>query len=90
SRILSGLFGLHRGPVEMPGDGMTVNMSAYIFSAPFEPIAGPSYRQVVDLGDSEAGGWVIPGGVSGDPASPHYADQLEAWLAGTLFPMPLP
>ena len=90
SRILSGLFGFNRGPVEVPGDGMTINMSAYFFAAPFEPVAGPSYRQVVDLGKAGSAGWVIPGGVSGDPASPHYADQLEAWLAGTLFPMPLP
>lgn len=90
SRILSGFFAFNRGPIEMPGDGMTVNMSAYLFNAPFEPVAGPSYRQVVDLGEPEGAGWVIPGGVSGDPASPHYADQLPAWLAGTLFPMPLP
>ena len=90
SRILSGLFGLNRGPVEVPGDGMTVNMSAYMFSAPFEPVAGPSYRQVVDLGEPGEGGWVIPGGVSGDPTSPHYADQFDAYRAGTLFPMPLP
>ncbi|HEV8663330.1 MAG TPA: penicillin acylase family protein [Candidatus Methylomirabilis sp.] len=89
-RILSGLFAFNRGPIEMPGDGMTVNMSAYLFSAPFEPLAGPSYRQVVDLGNPDEAGWVIPGGVSGDPASPYYADQLAAWLAGTLFPMPLP
>jgi len=53
-------------------------------------VAGPSYRQVVDLGEPGGGGWVIPGGVSGEPSSPHYADQLEGWLAGTLFPMPLP
>jgi penicillin amidase len=90
SRILSGLFGFNRGPVEVPGDGMTVNMSAYVFSAPFEPVAGPSYRQVVDLGEPGAGGWVVPGGVSGDPTSPHYADQFDAYRAGTLFPMPLP
>ena len=90
SRILGRLFGFNRGPVEMPGDGMTVNMSAYFFAAPFEAVAGPSYRQVVDLGEPGGGGWVIPGGVSGEPSSPHYADQLEAWLAGTLFPMPLP
>ncbi|MBI2081373.1 MAG: penicillin acylase family protein [candidate division NC10 bacterium] len=89
-RLLASLFALNRGPVEMGGDGMTVNMSAYLFHAPFEAIAGPSYRQVVDLGDPEAGGWVIPGGVSGDPASPHYADQFEAWRAGMLFPMPVP
>jgi len=89
-RVLSGLFGLNRGPIEMPGDGMTVNMGAYMFSAPFEQVAGPSYRQVVDLGEPGGGGWVIPGGVSGDPASPHYGDQLEAWLTGALFPMPLP
>ena len=34
------------------------------------------YRQVVDLADPGSASFVIPGGASGDPASPHFADQL--------------
>jgi penicillin amidase len=39
------------------------------------------YRQVVDLADPASASFVIPGGASGDPASPHFADQLTLWAA---------
>jgi acyl-homoserine lactone acylase PvdQ len=35
-------------------------------------------RQVVDLADPATASFVIPGGSSGDPASPHLDDQLAA------------
>jgi penicillin amidase len=31
---------------------------------------------------------VLAGGQSGHVASPHYADQLDTWLAGKTRPMP--
>ena len=37
------------------------------------------YRQVVDLADPASASFVIPGGASGDPASPHFADQFALW-----------
>ncbi|MFX1249424.1 MAG: penicillin acylase family protein [Promethearchaeota archaeon] len=42
---------------------------------------GPSERMVVDF-DNISNSWsVIPAGVSGNPANPHYADQaLELWM----------
>ncbi|MFQ5657628.1 MAG: penicillin acylase family protein [Candidatus Methylomirabilales bacterium] len=82
SRILNAVFQLNRGPFPHPGDGMTVNVAAYLLSRPFEPEIGPAYRQIVDLGDPAASLWVIPGGSSGDPLSPHYADQLPDWRQG--------
>jgi penicillin amidase len=44
---------------------------------------------VVDLGDPDAGGFVLPGGQSGLPRSPHAFDQLPLWLEGRLAPLPL-
>ncbi|MDZ7745617.1 MAG: penicillin acylase family protein [Halobacteriales archaeon] len=41
--------------------------------------AGSSWRMVVS--GSEAYG-IIPGGQSGNPYSPHYADQLDPWANG--------
>jgi penicillin amidase len=45
---------------------------------------------VVELGP-EVRAWAIyPGGQSGDPASPHYADRLPRWIAGALDPLRFP
>jgi penicillin amidase len=87
SRLLDWLFGLNRGPFPVPGDGMTVNLAAFSLVSPFEVAAGPSLRQIVDLADPEASRWILPGGASGDPRSPHYADQVEDWLRGATRPM---
>jgi penicillin amidase len=45
------------------------------------------YRQVIDLGEVAAAGYVIPGGSSGDPRSPHFADQLAEWASHRRVPM---
>jgi penicillin amidase len=42
---------------------------------------------VVDLADGRSASFVIPGGASGDPASPHFADQLAEWAAHRRIPM---
>jgi penicillin amidase len=68
---------------------MTVNLGAFPLTGSFEVMVGPGYRQIVDLGDPEASRWIIAGGVSGDPRSPHYADQIEFWLRGEYRPMRL-
>jgi penicillin amidase len=89
ARPLDWLFRLNRGPYPRPGDGMTVNLGAFPLTEPFGVMAGPSYRQIVDLGDPEASRWALAGGTSGDPRSPHYADQIEPWLRGEYRPMRL-
>jgi penicillin G amidase len=86
-RCAGWLFRLNRGPFPRPGDGMTVNLAAFRLTAPFDVEAGPSYRQVVDLGAPEESRWILAGGVSGDPRSCHYADQIPAWLRGETRPM---
>jgi penicillin G amidase len=88
-RTLDWLFRLNRGPYPRPGDGMTVNLGAFPLTAPFGVMAGPSYRHIVDLGDPETSRWCLAGGTSGDPRSPHYADQIEPWLRGAYRPMRL-
>ena len=47
---------------------------------------GPSWRMVIQLGKNNAvkGYGVIPGGQSGNPGSPHYADMIETWRQGKL------
>jgi len=86
-RLLAWLLHLNRGPVPRPGDGMTVNLGAFLLTAPFEIAVGPSYRQIVDLGALAESRWIIAGGASGDFRSRHYADQVALWLAGATRPM---
>jgi penicillin amidase len=45
---------------------------------------GASWRMVVELGEEVRGWGTYPGGQSGNPISPRYADFLGKWSAGTL------
>ena len=48
---------------------------------------GPSMRMVVDLGDLDGSVQNITLGESGQPFSPYYKDQFEAWYHGQSLPM---
>ncbi|HEY0777417.1 MAG TPA: penicillin acylase family protein [Gemmatirosa sp.] len=52
--------------------------------------AGPSWRMVVDLGDSVRAWGIYPGGQSGNPLDPGYRDRIPRWLAGELDPLLVP
>ncbi|HWB10972.1 MAG TPA: penicillin acylase family protein [Pirellulales bacterium] len=44
---------------------------------------GAGYRMIVDMSASPAAMWAVDAGSeSGQPASPHYADQISDWLNG--------
>jgi penicillin amidase len=47
----------------------------------------PSYRLLADVGEPERTRWQHMTGQSGHPASPHYDDLLEDWLAGGTNPV---
>jgi penicillin amidase len=44
-------------------------------------------RFVFDLSDWQRSAWVVPLGASGQPGSPHYADQAGSWADTQLYPM---
>jgi penicillin amidase len=70
------------------GDGTTVCSATP--DANFQAYLGAGYRMVADLTDPRAGLWSVEvASVSGQPGSPHYADQIEPWNAGQLFYLPL-
>lgn len=48
---------------------------------------GPVARYVWDLSDRSNSRWVVPFGASGQPDSPHFADQLPLWAGGGLIPV---
>ena len=62
---------------EVGGDGNTVFNTAAAYGA--HAAAGVSYRQIFDLSDLNAARICIPPGNSGQPGSPHYADNIERW-----------
>ena len=43
---------------------------------------GPSWRMVVELGETMNAFGVYPGGQSGNPASPYYDDMVDQWVKG--------
>jgi penicillin amidase len=47
-----------------------------------------SFRAVWDVGNWDAGGITLPQGESGQPGSGYYTDQVAAWIAGRLWPLP--
>ena len=59
------------------GSGLTPNVGSYV-----------SMRQIASPGNWDATRHVIPLGESGNPASPFWKDQFEAWRTGTpaIFP----
>ena len=52
----------------------------------YEVTSAPSMRMVVVLADLDGSRWINLTGVSGHPASSHYADQTELWVAGDYLP----
>lgn len=80
---------VNRGPYPMPGDPDTVWQAAQFHNTTNDSaMVGPSHRHVIDMSDVDGAQAVVAGGVSGHPASPHYADQLPLWRAGEARPAP--
>ncbi|MEH3046112.1 penicillin acylase family protein [Sphingomonas adhaesiva] len=69
------------------GDGYTV-MARWLGSGPgWRTGGGASYLQVIDVGGWDNSLVLNLPGQSADPASPHYRDQYDPWIAGTMHPM---
>ncbi len=78
----------NRGPYPTGGNWNTVNSGAYYPDEPYAMGLGPAYRIIADPADWDASLSIIPSGQSGQPFSPHYDDQIEAWLATEYHPLP--
>jgi penicillin amidase len=77
------------GPIPWGGDTNTVAQAS---SPPLDPTGDPLYiptlRFAVDVGEWDRSRFVLAGGQSGNPLSPHYADQYELWRRGQAAPLP--
>lgn len=73
----------NRGPIAFGGDASTIPQASVDHASPLaNPIGVPNLRAVIDVGEWEASRWVLAGGQSGNPFSPHYDDLLPAWQRG--------
>ena len=85
-RPLDRLFNV--GPVSIGGDANTPAQAGVL---PLSPLANPAaianQRTVIDLGDPERSRFVLAGGQSGNPLSPHYADLFGHWQRGEGVPI---
>jgi penicillin amidase len=75
-----------RGPTARPGDGYTVNVTAF-WGSSFDQLTGASYREIFDLSDWDNAVGVNVPGQSGQPGSTHYDDLLPLWAHGQYFPL---
>lgn len=78
-KILDQVFRLNRGPFPVGGSGHTVCPFFYSFNN-FQSRSGASHRHIYSLANWDDSWTVIPTGVSGVPASPHYCDQTPLYL----------
>ncbi len=76
-----------RGPLEVPGDGATLNAQYWDLNNPFEVNVIPSLRFVADVGDWDRSVLALPVGQSGRIWSSHYGNQVGDWLAVRARPM---
>jgi len=81
---LLGLAPFSRRDLEVQGGPSTLNPVVG------RGTAGASWRMVVELGPELRAWGTYPGGQSGNPASPRYADRLGRWLAGELDSLRVP
>ncbi|KIL05873.1 acyl-homoserine lactone acylase subunit beta [Stutzerimonas stutzeri] len=89
-RAIEALDGyLNRGPYPAGGDHSTLNVSAYHWGADFDTWLIPAMRIIVDFGRDEPMIGLNSSGQSGNPASEHYADGIDAWLKGAYQSFPL-
>ena len=74
--------------VELGGDEQTVMQGGFDGQDGYPAAVIASWRAVYDLADLDRSVGVLPAGMSGNPASPHWNDQAPLWAAGDHHPLP--
>lgn len=74
--------------LELGGDEQTVMQGGFDGREGYMAAVIPSWRAVYDLADLDRSVGVLPAGVSGNPASPHWNDQTALWAEGAYHPLP--
>ena len=74
--------------MELGGDEQTVMQGGFDGRHGYPAAVIPSWRVVFDLANLDRSVGVLPAGISGNPASPHWNDQTELWTQGGSHPLP--
>ena len=74
--------------IELGGDEQTVMQGGFDGQDGYPAAVIASWRAVYDLADLDRSVGVLPAGVSGNPASPHWNDQASLWASGAHHPLP--
>ncbi|MGH6831329.1 MAG: penicillin acylase family protein, partial [Methylocella sp.] len=72
-------------PIATGGDNFTLNRGTFQYDADraeFRHVHGPGLRAIFDLADLNKSQFIIAGGQSGNPLSPHYGDLVRRWRDG--------
>jgi penicillin G amidase len=77
---------LNLGPLPRPGDSYTVNNTSYK-DENYDQLTGPSYREILDVGNWDESVVANAPGQSGQPGSPHYSDLVPLWDQTRYFPL---
>jgi len=78
--IVEKLFKVNRGPYSIGGSSHTVSPYSYPKGRNFIADHGASERHIFHTTDWDRSLTVIPTGISGIPASPHYLDQTSLYV----------
>jgi penicillin amidase len=78
----------NRGPLPGYGDGTTVNQAGFEYWKPLRHSTVTAHlRAVMEVGDWSRSRFVLLGGQSGNPLSPHYSDLIPLWQRGEGVPI---
>ena len=77
---------VNRDGAEIGGGSSVVNATGWDATDGYAVTSSPSMRMVVSMADLDESRWVNLTGVSGHPASDHYDDQTDLFVAGETLP----
>jgi penicillin amidase len=81
-------FAFNLGPFAIGGDEHTPHHASNTPLDPLGPVRSmPNLRATIDVGEWSNSRFVLAGGQSGNPMSPHYADLLPFWQRGDGVPI---
>jgi penicillin amidase len=84
--LLARLFNI--GPIPGRGDASTVHQGSMDLNDPAQNVIGcATMRSVIDVGAWENSRFIVLGGQSGNPLSPHYDDHVALWERGEGVPI---